>query len=101
MSQNDAALKVGDKLFGVYTGFDNIEIESVVITRITPTKVWFGKSAGLAFNCRTGIPVDEAERRARSRQAAIDDLITHRREAVARAERALDAALKFKEGMTR
>ena len=43
------------KLYRVYNGFKECELESVKVIRITPTRWWFEKSGGLSFRCRTGI----------------------------------------------
>lgn len=51
--------KVPFTLYAIYDGFEGVELETVRVVRVTPTKWWFREanergSSGLAFGCRTG-----------------------------------------------
>lgn len=85
-------MKPGDRFYRV-VDLGSPELQSVTIEKITPHRVWFrGRASGLAFGCRTGMPIEEAEREVTDPTKAIDAFVEKTRQALTDARQTFEEA---------
>lgn len=76
-------LKVGDVIYRVYESWgDTIEVEHATIARVTAEYYWFEGHTGLAFHCRTRIPITAGAIYLTPREAVIAEVRALRRQRI-------------------
>src|SRR5690348_3242661 len=94
-SMDDTPLKVGDTLYRVCLYGATPQIQSVQIVRVTPQGVWFGKSGGLAFDCRTRLDLTVALKTPRTPQDAVAEFLADLKQAAERATEEYEVAQRW------